>query len=61
LPKGRDDLAGQQIHRFERGFHRDPAPVARLTLGTARRLFGVGAAEVKAVQDSWSGVGITVT
>ena len=26
MPEGRDDLAGQQIHRLERGFHRHPAP-----------------------------------
>lgn len=33
---------------------------ARLTLGTARRLYGAKAAEVTAVVDAWKGVGITV-
>src|SRR4029453_11659209 len=26
VPKGRDDLAGEQIHRLERGVDRHPAP-----------------------------------
>ena len=34
---------------------------ARITLGTARRLYGADAAEVTAVRDAWKGVGIAVS